>query len=109
MRVQVLTLIALSVVGCGGHSEDDLPPNLALITLDTVRRDHVGAYGYFRDTTPKLDALAAESIVFDSCFAPIAHTTPSHITILTGTYPHEHGVLSNSNLKPVEELSLIHI
>lgn len=103
MRVQVLTLIALSVVGCGGHSEDDLPPNLALITLDTVRRDHVGAYGYFRDTTPKLDALAAESIVFDSCFAPIAHTTPSHITILTGTYPHEHGVLSNSNLKPVEE------
>jgi len=70
------------------------------LTLDTLRTDHVGGYGYPRDTTPNLDALMDEALVFDRCFAPIAHTTPSHLSLLTGVYPHEHGVLSNANLKP---------
>ena len=87
---------------CSGSEPEsaDLPPNLLLLTLDTLRTDHVGGYGYPRDTTPNLDALMNEALVFERCFAPIAHTTPSHLSLLTGVYPQEHGVLSNANLKP---------
>jgi len=79
------------------------PPNLLLLTLDTLRRDHLATYGYARETMPKLDELARLCLVFERCFAPIAHTTPSHVSLLTGVYPPEHGVVANSNLKPLEE------
>ena len=66
------------------------------MTLDTVRADHLGCYGYFRDTTPNLDAFAAESLRFNNCLAPIAHTTPSHLSLFTGLFPTEHGLTSNT-------------
>jgi len=71
-------------------------PNIVLITLDTTRADHLATYGYFRETTPAFDALARESIVFDRLVVPMATTLPTHMSILTGTYPLEHGVLANS-------------
>lgn len=71
------------------------PPSIVLVTLDTLRRDHLGCYGYFRATTPHLDALAAEALVFERAFAPMASTLPSHLTMLTGLYPHQHGMTSN--------------
>ena len=102
-------LLALVFVACGseesGRPGGAPPPNFVLVTLDTLRADHVGTYGYFRDTTPHLDAFARESLVFERCFAPIAHTTPSHISLLTGVYPFEHGVLSNAIQPGTEEAS----
>jgi len=71
------------------------PMNLILITLDTTRADHLGCYGYFRDTSPTLDALAKDSIFFDHCVSPMAQTLPAHMSIMTGTYPDEHGILAN--------------
>lgn len=71
-----------------------------VVTLDTVRADRLGCYGYFRDTTPALDALAKQSLRFTRCLTPIAQTTPSHATLFTGVGPIEHGVLSNSVKKP---------
>ncbi len=71
-------------------------PNLVLITLDTLRADHLGCYGYARPTSPSIDALAAESLLFERCYATIPHTTPSHCSILTGVYPLEHGILACS-------------
>lgn len=70
-------------------------PNVVLITLDTTRADHLGCYGYFRDTSPTLDALASESIVFDRCLAPMALTLPAHTSLFTGVYPIEHGVMAH--------------
>lgn len=70
-------------------------PNILLITLDTTRADHLGTYGYFWDTSPAIDALAAESIVFEDCYAPNPTTLPSHTSIFTATTPPEHGVLMN--------------
>jgi arylsulfatase A-like enzyme len=70
-------------------------PNIVILTLDTTRADHLGSYGYFRDTTPRLDQLAAEALVFERCIAPTASTLPSHTTLLTGATPSEHGVLTN--------------
>ena len=70
-------------------------PNVLLITIDTLRADHLGAYGYGRPTSPRLDELAEESVLFEQASAPIATTLPSHTTMFTGVSPHEHGVLAN--------------
>ncbi len=70
-------------------------PNLLVITIDTLRADHLGAYGYMRPTSPQLDELAAESVLFERALAPVATTLPSHTTMFTGVSPHEHGVLAN--------------
>lgn len=71
-------------------------PPIVLITLDTLRRDHLGCYGHFRATSPHLDALAADAIVFDRAVATMASTLPSHLSMLTGLYPHQHGIEENS-------------
>ena len=76
---------------------EEEPFNLLLVTIDTLRRDHLGCYGYFRDTSPNLDALAEESLVFDDLQTHIAQTLPSHITLFTGLSPREHGIESNLN------------
>ena len=71
-------------------------PNIVLVTLDTTRADRLGVYGYFRDTSPRLDAFAADALVFDRLIVPMATTLPSHLSILTSSHPLEHGVLANT-------------
>jgi arylsulfatase A-like enzyme len=71
------------------------PRNLLLITIDTLRADHVGAYGYAAAPTSALDALAARGVRFDSAFAPAPITLPSHASLLTGRYPPGHGARDN--------------
>jgi arylsulfatase A-like enzyme len=66
-------------------------PNIVLITLDTVRADHLSSYGYARPTTPRLDALARRGVVFENAIAPAPWTLTSHATILTELLPHQHG------------------
>jgi arylsulfatase A-like enzyme/Tfp pilus assembly protein PilF len=70
-------------------------PNLILITIDTLRADHVGAYGAKSGATPTLDALALRGARFDQVQAAVPLTGPSHATILTGQYPPTHGVRGN--------------
>lgn len=86
--------VVLLLSACGGGEPPQ--PNIVLLTLDTTRSDHLASYGYFRETTPELDAFAAESILFERCITPMATTLPTHTSILTGTFPLEHGVLANS-------------
>lgn len=62
-----------------------------LITVDSLRADHVGCYGYERETTPTLDALAEDSVAFDSAFAHACHTKASFPALLTSTYPLMYG------------------
>ncbi len=69
--------------------------NLLIVSLDTVRADHLGPYGYERPTTPALDVLASQGTVYERVFTPVATTLPSHLSLLTGAYPLEHGLLSN--------------
>jgi len=68
--------------------------NLVLISIDTLRADHVGAYGYDGDTTPTLDALAREGVLFESVVAQAPYTLPSHATLFSGQFPSVHGVQS---------------
>ncbi|KAA3612761.1 MAG: hypothetical protein DWQ01_03390 [Planctomycetota bacterium] len=72
----------------------DSRPNLILVVLDTLRADRLGCYGYSRDTTPFLDALAAEGLLYRQAVAPASHTPPTHASLFTGKMPSSHGVLS---------------
>ncbi len=76
------------------------PPNVALISVDTMRADHLGAYGYHRDTSPNLDRLAARGVRFSEAYAASWWTLPSHASMLTGLGPLAHGVR-----KPGQRLS----
>ncbi len=71
------------------------PRNVILISIDTCRADHLSCYGYKFQTTPNIDAVAAEGVLFENVIAPIPQTTPSHISMLTGTIPPHHGVHEN--------------
>ncbi|HSF39997.1 MAG TPA: sulfatase-like hydrolase/transferase [Thermoanaerobaculia bacterium] len=71
------------------------PRNLVLITLDTTRADHLGAWGWPHARTPNLDALAARGTRFARCDTAAPITLPSHATILSGLYPPRHGVRDN--------------
>src|ERR1700746_93454 len=67
-------------------------PNVLLITIDTLRADHVACYGTKNVETPTIDALAGDGIIFDRAISQVPLTWPSHAAILTGTYPFQNGV-----------------
>jgi|HubBroStandDraft_1064217.scaffolds.fasta_scaffold00623_8 choline-sulfatase len=67
-------------------------PSVILITIDTLRADHVGCYGAQMVQTPTLDALAHDGVVFERAISQVPLTWPSHAVILTGTYPFQNGV-----------------
>ena len=66
-------------------------PNILLIVVDTLRADHLSAYGYPRSTSPHFDQFARESVWFENAIATSSWTLPSHASMLTGRDPHEHG------------------
>ncbi len=69
--------------------------NLLIITLDTMRADRIGAYGYEKANTPHLDDLAKNGIMFADCYSPVPVTLPAHCSIFTGRYPLGHRVRDN--------------
>jgi len=85
--------LALALWACGRGAPE---PNFVFVTLDTTRADHLGLYGYFRDTSPALDAFGRQAIVFERSIVPMATTLPTHTSLFTSTQPLEHGVLANS-------------
>jgi arylsulfatase A-like enzyme len=73
------------------------------VTLDTLRADHVGTYGYARDVSPNLDRLAREGAVFETVYAPMGTTSPSHATLFTSRSTLAHGLMRNGqSLDPRE-------
>ena len=94
----VLAGVLTGVGGCdtrGTPTDKPAPANIILIVIDTLRADHLGCYGYFRDTSPNIDAFVEESVFFEQAIAPMAVTLPSHTSLFTGLYPLEHGVYAN--------------
>ncbi|HND33106.1 MAG TPA: sulfatase [Myxococcota bacterium] len=73
-------------------------PNLLLITVDTLRADHLGAYGYSRNTTPEMDRLAKNGVRFTDAYTPRGLTWPALASLMTGLYPVQHGVRTNAML-----------
>ena len=88
----VATSLSLALGACS-RSPDERP-NLLLITLDTTRPDHLGLYGYEKPTSPNLDRLAKESVVYDHAYATSSWTLASHASLFTGLWPQQHGAQS---------------
>src|SRR6185436_12402710 len=109
---------ALLLPGCGESSTSPgatggaapaagRAPSVLLITLDTTRADHLGAYGDAQAQTPVLDGLAARGLLFERAWSPAPLTLPSHASILTGLYPVEHGARDNTLYRVGDECLLL--
>ncbi len=100
MTRRTAVLVALLLVACRGaekHSFRGAP--VILISVDTLRSDHLPAYGYRAGSTPHLDAFRRDAILFQRAYSHCPMTLPSHATILTGLLPTEHGVRNNIGYK----------
>ncbi len=92
-----LLLIALSLTfaACSGPGAERRARNVVLITIDTLRADHVGAYGG-PVPTPAFDRLAQEGVLVEGACTPTPSTGPAHVSLMTGLHPWNHGILLNA-------------
>lgn len=98
MRPGVLLVLLALAAGCGpGTSRPPEFPGapVVLISIDTLRADRLPAYGYSKVETPHIDGLRRDSILFENAYSQVPLTLPSHLTMLTGLLPAEHGVRTN--------------
>lgn len=87
---RLILVLALSVLAaCSPKS----PRHLLLVTVDTLRADHLSLYGYSRATSPVIDELGKRSVVFENAWVQWPKTTPSMVSMFSGTYPHENGIV----------------
>ena len=87
----------VSRLACSAGPDPRAPgfERVVLITIDTLRADHLGAYGHGGIKTPNLDDLAAEGIRFERAYTPCPITLPAHVSLMTATYPMFHDVRNN--------------
>jgi arylsulfatase A-like enzyme len=101
-----LIVILAGLAALHGAAQTPAKPalNVILITIDTLRADHVGCYGYKQIKTPNIDGLAADGVRFERAFAVVPVTLPSHTSMLTGTYPMLSGMhdFSGNKLNPAQ-------
>jgi arylsulfatase A-like enzyme/Flp pilus assembly protein TadD len=102
LRRILLILVAFSALRCAAQTSEKPALNVVLVTIDTLRADHVGCYGYKQIKTPNIDSLAADGVRFERAFTPVPVTLPSHSAMLTGTYPMLSGMhdFSGNKLSP---------
>ncbi|MCU1385177.1 MAG: hypothetical protein JWL71_3874 [Acidobacteria bacterium] len=103
--VSVTSAAVASVLSVALLSQPPPRPNVLLITIDTVRADHIGAYGDAKASTPVLDRLAREGIRFADATTQAPLTAPAHAALLTGSYPARFGVRDNATT-PVPDSAL---
>ncbi|MCC7170843.1 MAG: sulfatase-like hydrolase/transferase [Planctomycetes bacterium] len=108
LAASLLVGLAVSSTRCGGDDDAPRARSLLLITIDTLRADHLSCYGYARRTTPRIDALAAAGARFERCLTPIPRTTQSLASLMTAKYPSEHGVLDLNRASPHGTLAAEH-
>lgn len=112
LHAVVAAAAALAATGCRepGPAPADVPPrSLLFISIDTLRADHLGVYGYPRATSPRIDAFARDGLQFESFFTTMPKTGPSMTSFFTGRYPHNHGVTENPAAVPESAVLLAEI
>ena len=95
LAAHLALLVAVLVTGSCAQEPPARYPHVVLISLDTLRADHLGCYGNETVATPGIDALASESTLFRSASTVVPTTLASHTTMMTGLYPRKHGVVRN--------------
>jgi arylsulfatase A-like enzyme len=104
----LLGLAALAMPACSRPSRKVTrgAPNIVLIVIDTLRADHLGTYGYARPTSPNLDRLAADAVVFERVVTQGGWTRPAMASLFTSLYPHVHGAFKSNQTLPAEATTL---
>ena len=94
--IVAIIILAASFVGAalGADGSPAKPRNLIIVSIDTLRADRLGCYGNDRPTSPAIDGIATEGVVFDDASAPSPWTKPSHASVLTGLYPSRNGAVA---------------
>ncbi len=87
---RALALLVLLGAACSAP-EERVRANVLLVTLDTTRADRLGAYGHSRPTSPNLDVLSSEAILYERAYSTSSWTLPAHASLFTGKYPASHG------------------
>ena len=108
----VIAALALPAVGASGWlAGEKVPPrpSVVLISMDTLRADHLGLYGYERATSPALDAFAATGVVFEKAVTQANWTLPSFMSLMTSQIPSAHGVIVRENVLPAFKVTLAEI
>lgn len=106
LAVSLLLLVLAILQSCSRRTPRQ---NVVFITIDTLRADHLGCYGYARETSPAIDAFAKKSILFENCISQATSTLPSHSSIFTSLYPPSHGVIHNIGKLSPDVPSLIRV
>jgi hypothetical protein len=106
----LVSFCLVALLACDGQGPvTPVPPeqrNLLLLTVDTLRADHLGAYGYPRETSPAIDALARQGVLFEAPIVQRGGTWPSLTSILTSLHPRTHGVRRNGEQLDASRQSL---
>jgi arylsulfatase A-like enzyme/Tfp pilus assembly protein PilF len=106
-RILVGAGVIVTIAGVGAlvwqKRDAAAPPNVLLVSIDTLRADRLGSYGYARAATPVLDRLAAEGVRFADAITVAPLTLPAHTSLLTGTFPMAHGVRDNGGFYVADE------
>ena len=92
LGVALCVSVVVALAGCARRTTFD---HVVFVTIDTLRADHLGCYGYPLPTSPFIDSLAAAGVRFERAIASSSHTAPSHASMFTSQYPARHGVLFN--------------
>ena len=108
LAVNLRPLLAAGRAGTSGGPEQRaaVPFNVMVVLIDTLRADHLGAYGYTRPTSPNFDALARDSVLFERTTAQAAWTKPSVASLMTGVFVHKHGVISSRDALGTDHATL---
>lgn len=112
-RAAVLVAIGLACVSCaackGRNARTPAPahPDIIVITVDTLRADRLGCYGFAPARTPHIDRLANEGVLVEHAVAPTPITLPSHASIFTGLYPPAHGVRDNGRYRVPDDVTTL--
>jgi arylsulfatase A-like enzyme len=97
-----LPLAASAMLGC--RHRETAPRRVVLVGIDTLRADHLGAYGYSRSTSPRIDQLASRGVQFDRAYSTSSWTVPAVASVMTSLYPNEHGAGIPGNPKNLDKI-----
>lgn len=93
--LSAIALALCSPAGCGRGCAPANRPPVILISIDTLRADHLSCYGYFRETSPGIDAFRRDAVMFSQARTPLAHTLPAHVSMFSARRPLKHGLRNN--------------
>lgn len=111
-RAVIVVGLAFGLAACSASRTATGPPRpeiVVLVSIDTLRADHLSSYGYARKTSPLLDRLAAEGTLFEDAMTPAPWTLPAHASLLTGLYPSRHGLKAHDRYLPAKIQTLAQV